>query len=204
MQLIQLDLFLDLPPRSSSGKTCPESSTQKTTHSDVSWRELLDRTFRLRPVQRATNGRAQVWLPDQNAAQLGGCSTLNFSECPNDVEESTLSQVLERGGGIEPSQILFERRSLQGNPSQSSGERQVNSGRTQGGFGGNDRTVGALTTDLGRGMTTQSLMGGGIRHMQMKAYESHPQSGDVRELRGIAPTVTCKFAKGCADGVLIK
>ena len=64
------------------------------------------------------------------------------------------------GGGIDPSQILFERRSLSGNPSQSGGERQDNSKRTQGGIGGNDRTVGALTTDLDRGMTTQSLMGG--------------------------------------------
>jgi len=94
MQLIQLDLFVDLLPQSHSGKTCPESSTRKTMPSDVSWRELLDRTFPLRPVQRATNGRAQVWLPDQNAAQLGECWTLNFSECPNAAEESTLSQVI--------------------------------------------------------------------------------------------------------------
>lgn len=43
----------------------------------------------------AADGRAQVWLPDPMEASSGDCSTLNTSECPNDVAVCSLSDILE-------------------------------------------------------------------------------------------------------------
>lgn len=85
----------NLPPPSSFGKTCPECSTLKTTHSDVSWLEYVERTFPLK--YRTAGGQAQVSLPVQKGAQHGAHSMLNFSECPNAAKESSLSQVLVTG-----------------------------------------------------------------------------------------------------------
>ena len=96
MQSIQLDLFEDLLPSSSSGKTYPESCQQKTTRSDASWESLLEQTFPCHPEQ--ADGRVRVWLPDQSAKSRGASLMLNISECPNDAVASSLSQVLETGG----------------------------------------------------------------------------------------------------------
>ncbi len=84
-----------LPPPSSSGKTSPESSTLKTTPSAVSWLEYVERTFPLK--YRTAGGQAQVSLPAPRGVSHGAHSTLNFSESPNVVKESSLSQVLVTG-----------------------------------------------------------------------------------------------------------
>ena len=96
MQSIQLDLFEDLLPQSSSGRTYPESCQQKTTPLDASWESLLEQALPCRPTQ--ADGRVRVMLPDQKGKQRGASLMLNFSESPNDVAESSLSQVLETGG----------------------------------------------------------------------------------------------------------
>lgn len=106
MSLTQLELDFGNAPSPSFGKTCPACSTQKTTPSAASWADLRARTLPCRPAQ--VDGRVQVMLPALRETSRGGCSTLNISECPNDVAESTLSQVLQRGGGIDPSKVLFE------------------------------------------------------------------------------------------------
>lgn len=41
------------------------------------------------------DGRARVWQPDRSALALGGSSTLNGSECPNDAAGCSLSLILE-------------------------------------------------------------------------------------------------------------
>lgn len=84
-----------LPPPLSFGKTCPESSELKTMPLGVSWLEYVERTFPLK--YRTAGGQAQVMLPAPKGAQHGVSSTLNFSECPNVVKESSLSQVLITG-----------------------------------------------------------------------------------------------------------
>ena len=43
------------------------------------------------------SGPVQVWLPGQGHGQLGGFSTLNISEWPNDAAVCSLSQILETG-----------------------------------------------------------------------------------------------------------
>jgi len=46
---------------------------------------------------QAAGGQVQVSLPVQKGVSHGAHSTLNFSECPNVVKESSLSQVLVKG-----------------------------------------------------------------------------------------------------------
>ena len=94
MPLTQLELFQENNPPLSFGKTCPASSTQKTTPSAASWDSLLAQTLPSRPTQ--ADGRARVMLLAPKGKRRGECLTLNTSESPNDVAESSLSQVLER------------------------------------------------------------------------------------------------------------
>ena len=101
----------------------------------------------------------QVSLPAPVGSLLGASLTLNISECPNDAEESLLSQVL-LGGGLDPRKVLFERPGVRRDSAKSteSGEgvaafaessfgtfRATNVGGTlkaQGGFfGGGDETL---------------------------------------------------------------
>ena len=84
-----------LPPLSSSGKTSPEFSTLRTTPSAVSWENYVALSFPLK--YQVTGGRAQVSLPAPKGVSHGAHSTLNFSESPNVVKESSLSQVLVTG-----------------------------------------------------------------------------------------------------------
>ena len=90
-----------------SGKTFQECSTQKTTHSGVSWASLLEQTLPLRPTQ--ADSRVRVMLPVPSAKRRGECLTLNISECPNDAVASSLSQVLEGGCSIQPKYYLSKR-----------------------------------------------------------------------------------------------
>lgn len=59
------------------------------------------------------DGQEPEWLEAQNAESHGECLTLNFGACPNTVRESSLSQVLESGGGY--AQVLFNPESVRGN-----------------------------------------------------------------------------------------
>lgn len=81
-----------LPPLLSYGKTSPACLTQKTTLSAVSWLDYVAQSFPLK--YRTANGQAQVSLPARKGASHGVSSTLNFSESPSVVKESSLSQVL--------------------------------------------------------------------------------------------------------------
>lgn len=93
MRLTLSEINMDGTPLWCSGKTSPEYSAPRTTPSGASWDDLLEQTLPYHPEQG--DGRVRVWLPAQKGKRLGGSSTLNISECPNDAEESSLSQVLE-------------------------------------------------------------------------------------------------------------
>lgn len=82
------------PPQLSYGKTSPECSAQEITPSGACWLDYVDQTF---PLQyRTRDGRTLVLLPEKSERLHGEYSTLNISECPNNVRESSLSQVLEK------------------------------------------------------------------------------------------------------------
>lgn len=76
------------------GKTSPQSSEPLITHSDVSWADLSAAAL---PWKHQTGraGLTQVWLPGHGHGLLGGFSTLNISESPNDASACSLSQILE-------------------------------------------------------------------------------------------------------------
>lgn len=78
------------------GKMFPESSTPRTTPSDVSWRELSEQMMPC-VLQKGANGPTQVWLPGHGHGRHGGFSTLNTSASPNDAAVCSLSQILETG-----------------------------------------------------------------------------------------------------------
>ena len=94
MQSTQSTSPLEEIPALYSGRTSPAFSAPRTTLSDASWENWLERALPCRPPQE--DGRVRVWLADPRERLRGGSSTLNISECPNDVVESFLSQVLEK------------------------------------------------------------------------------------------------------------
>lgn len=57
-------------------------------------------------------GQEPEWLEVKNAESHGECLTLNFGVSPSIARESSLSQVLESGGG--DIQVLFEPESMRG------------------------------------------------------------------------------------------
>ena len=59
------------------------------------------------------DGQEPEWLEAKNAESHGECSTLNFGASPSTARESSLSQVLESGGGHV--QVLFNPESVRGN-----------------------------------------------------------------------------------------
>ena len=95
MQSKMYETKTNYPPPSSFGKTSPESSALRTTPSAVSWENYVALSFPLK--YQAAGGQVQVSLPVQKGVSHGAHSTLNFSECPNVVKESSLSQVLVKG-----------------------------------------------------------------------------------------------------------
>ena len=178
MPFIQLELNLENPLQSFSGKTSQACSTQKTTPSGVSWLNLLEQTLPFRPAQ--IDGRVQVWLPDQNAKQRGAYSPLNISECPNDAVASSLSQVL--WGGIDPAKVLFERQGLPGNSSTGDVPRETASAFAQSSFGAYrdaSRAAGTLKAsggDLGGG--SESLIIGTLTARDAEKQFANNQSVD--------------------------
>ena len=95
MQLTMFDAPVESPKQSSSGKTYPASSPQKTTHSGVFWLALPEKMNR--SSRQGENGRTLVLCMDQRAQSHGGPWTPNISEWPNDAAVCSLSQVLETG-----------------------------------------------------------------------------------------------------------
>nr|DAL98607.1 MAG TPA: hypothetical protein [Caudoviricetes sp.] len=59
------------------------------------------------------DGQEPEWLEVKGAESHGECLTLNFGASPNIARESSLSQVLENGGGYV--QVLFNPESVRGN-----------------------------------------------------------------------------------------
>lgn len=59
------------------------------------------------------DGQEPEWLEAKSAESHGERSMLNFGASPNTVRESSLSQVLENGGGY--AQVLFNPESVRGN-----------------------------------------------------------------------------------------
>lgn len=86
-------LALDLP--SSSGKTCPESSTPETMRSGAFWQGLPAKIARSNLQGRDGQTRVVCLAPREQSR--GGSSTPNISEWPNDAAVCLLSQVLETG-----------------------------------------------------------------------------------------------------------
>lgn len=58
------------------------------------------------------DGQEPEWLEAKNAESHGECLTLNFGASPNTARGSSLSQVLESGGG--DVQVLFNPESMRG------------------------------------------------------------------------------------------
>ena len=95
MKLMQLDLFAESNPPSSSGKTYPECSAQKTTPLAAFLPDLPAKM--IRSSHQGANGQTLVLCLDPKEQSRGGSSTPNFSEWPNDAAVCSLSQVLEKG-----------------------------------------------------------------------------------------------------------
>ena len=93
MQSIKYDLFNNPIPVLCSGKTSLVSSTPKITPSGAFWGPLQAK-MKLLPHGGGA-GQTLALLLDVKEQLRGEFSTLNFSERPNVVVESTLSQALE-------------------------------------------------------------------------------------------------------------
>ena len=181
MPFIQLELNLENPLQSSSGKTSQECSTQKTTPSGVSWLNLLEQTLPFRPAQE--DGRVQVWLPDPKEKSHGACLMLNISESPSDAVVSSLSQVLLKvGGAVDPAKVLFERQSLPRDSETGDVPRETTSAFAQSSFGAYrdaSRAAGTLTAsggDMGGG--SESLIVGTLTARDAEKQFSNNQSVD--------------------------
>ena len=89
-------------PSLSSGKTYPEYSAAEITLSDVFLQGLPAKAVNWN--HQGENGQTLVMCWDQKGLSAGECSTLNFSEWPNDAAVCLLSQALE---GISIPQKFF-------------------------------------------------------------------------------------------------
>lgn len=128
MKLTTLELFDASDLASCFGKTFQACSQQKTTHSVASWAVSLAQTLPFRPAQ--DDGRVVVMLPAQKEKRHGESSMLNISESPNAADECLLSQVLT-GGGIDPTEVLFERAGVLGDSEEGFRKGQAIAGRSQ-------------------------------------------------------------------------
>lgn len=104
------------------GRTSPEpcpQTTEKTSAQSSRKSSVLPNRMPM-CLDLRNRGLMQVASWDMDGLLLGEYTMHSFGECPKDVVESHLSQILQ-GGATE---ILFERNSLQGHPSESIGEGQ--------------------------------------------------------------------------------
>ena len=119
---MQLDLFTDSDQSLSFGKTCRESSQPQTTLLDASSVAWLAQSFRSEPQR--DDSHVQVWLVDESASRRGESWMPNTSESPKGGGVcSSLHQIL-LGGGANPTEILFERHGLSGDPETGEGARK--------------------------------------------------------------------------------
>jgi len=89
----------DTSPDSQYGKTSPEFLIHETMLSDIYWEALLGRIkYQALTVVKDKDGETQVLYLGLKEWPHGGCSMPNISEFPNDVDECSLSQVLEKWG----------------------------------------------------------------------------------------------------------
>ena len=95
MKSIQLDLFAENSPPSSSGRTYPECSVPVTTPSAAFWEHLPAKAANYN--RQGENGRTLVVCLAPREQSRGGSSTPNISEWPNGAAVCSLSQVLEQG-----------------------------------------------------------------------------------------------------------
>lgn len=99
--------------------------TQSSLFGKTSWERLQAMLgVTLKPCSRKSDkqifqclllddGLEPEWLEAKNAESHGECLTLNFGASPSIERESSLPQVLERGGGYV--QVLFNPESVRGN-----------------------------------------------------------------------------------------
>lgn len=98
--------------------------TQNSLFGKTSWERLQAMLgVTLKPCSRKSDrptfqclllgdGLEPEWLEAKSVESHGECLTLNFGASPNTARESSLSQVLESGGG--DVQVLFEPEGMRG------------------------------------------------------------------------------------------
>jgi hypothetical protein len=91
---MQLTMFDEIESASSSGKTSPEFSAQKTTPSAASLLALPEKMSHC--SHQGSGGRTLVVCLDPKGQSRGESSMPNISAWPNDASVCLLSQVLER------------------------------------------------------------------------------------------------------------
>lgn len=152
----------------SCGKTCrghsvrtkvktSDACCQQSVRSKMTSCQFLD--------LRSGSHQASSWVM---ISQLPGeSSMLSIGECPNVARESSLSQILQTGGGA--AEILFKPESVSGDTSQSGVKRKENSG-----------CLGESSETAVRGML----------------FENHSQDDRYRELKDCAMSVTANYGTG--------
>ena len=95
MQLMQLDLFAEMIPPLSGGKTYQASSVPKTMPSAALLERLPAKI--VSSSRQGVNGQTLVLFMDPKGQSRGGSQMPNISEWPNDAAVCSLSQVLEKG-----------------------------------------------------------------------------------------------------------
>ena len=121
---MQLTLFENKTENSEPslfGKMSQVCYQQKITHSGAFWEQSPEKTYQF--SRQGKNGQVQVLCLDKNAISPGAPLMLNFSECPNDAVESSLSQVIEKS--LVSKKILFEPESVCWNIKKSTKNKQT-------------------------------------------------------------------------------
>lgn len=162
----------------------PECSAQEITHSDVCWLDYVDQTF---PLQyRTSDGRTLVLLSDKNERLHGEYSTLNISECPNNVRESFLSQVLEKN--LIPQKYFFEYTGMCRDFGKSAQEEESITSFIEGSFGGYSQSESAGTLRASGGTN-----GGGSETLIIDTSHANEV---IRETKNIVPTLKARMGTG--------
>ena len=134
----------------------------------------------------------QVSLPAPVGSLLGASLTLNISECPNDAEESLLSQVL-LGGGLDPRKVLFERPGVRRDSTKSSEAGEGVAAFAESSFG----TFRA--TRIGGTLKAQGgFFGGGDETLvaqEQSVYDMSHANDVVRESKQV-PTLQARMGTG--------
>lgn len=106
---------------------------------------------------------------------------LNISESPSDAVASSLSQVLLRGGAIDPAKVLFERQGLPRDSETSNEPREATTAFAQSSFGAYrdaSRAAGTLKASGGDMGGSESLIVGTLTARDAEKQFSNNQSVD--------------------------